>query len=457
MRSISYINDIFFGNPYSQDTSIRPDEISDFISKVQFERLAHDIKMWRDAIREMELAYYPMRVMAQRMYMDTVLNGEVKAIIERWQDLTLQRDYSIYQFKGGKRVESVDLTQQLEEQDWFQDYISTCLDAPMYGYSLIELGNIVDSKFPNVSFTRRENIRIDDKGNPILSNLVYGLSGIQVKDDKLINMFNHWIPTKTDRGVSKCGYGLLYIIALYEIHLRHATEWSMDYTERYGMPIAKGYTRKVGKERDKFKSFLRGSASSAWILLDKSTDDDVIYETAKDAGTAWKIYGDLENRLKGTISKLVLGHEDAMQSLPGKLGGMQAANKDGFNESLIEQAMNSKQIRAGNFVARAVNEIGAPRFRQIGEYVGSDLISGLFPAGYKFAFKNDKEEYEIQRRTNAHRTLVSSWVGELNKAGWNVKKEELEGITGLTLTEAPPETKQIQERTTKSEIIKKED
>ena len=41
--------------------------ISNYIAPVQFERWSHDIAMWRDAIREAELAYYPQRVKMMRM------------------------------------------------------------------------------------------------------------------------------------------------------------------------------------------------------------------------------------------------------------------------------------------------------------------------------------------------------------------------------------------------------
>src|SRR5690606_20886238 len=129
------------------------------------------------------------------------------------------------------------------------------------------------------------------------------------------------------------------------------------------------------------------------------------------------------------------------QSLPGKLGGMQAANKDGFNESLIEQAINSKQIRIGNYVSGVINQISAPKFRQLGEKVGSSLISNLIPKGYSFSLKNDKEEYEIKKRKNAQRIVVSTYVKDLNTAGWDVDQKQLEEELGFKLTPATPETK----------------
>lgn len=418
-----------------------PTSISNFISPIQFQRFAHDVFMWRDAIKEMELPFYPSRVKAQRMFMDTVENGYVKAVIERWKDLTRLRDYTVYQRKNGKEIESKDLTQQLSYQTWFDDYIDFALDAILYGYSLIEMGDIVDDSFPNISFTRRENIRPDgilgDTKSEILTSLIYAIDGVRIEDDPLIRMCNHWIPTKSNRGVSSCGYGLLYNIALCEIHLRHIMEWNMDYVEMFGMPIKKGTTNKTGTARKKFKDFLKSSASNSWALLDKATGDDITYEMVQNAGTAWKSYENVEVRLKDIIAQLVLGHTDAMKSTAGKLGGMQAANKDGFNESLIEQAMNDKQTNAGDFICRKVNEVFAPRMRQLGKYVGSKQIYGLLPEGYYFGLKNDKEEAETERRKNAQNLVKSNIAKNLSTAGFIRNAKELGKDMGMDLKYQP--------------------
>lgn len=433
-RGIQNASSVFpVGNPIGKAT---PQHLSRFISPIQFERLAHDIKMWRDAIVEMEAAYFPMRVKAQRMFMDTVENGTVKSLIERYKDLTLLRDYTVYQIKDGKKIQSDVLTQAVSEQSWFADYVEYILEALLYGYSLIELGDIVNDGFPDISVLRRENIRPDGYANSgaLVTSFVYAIDGVHVeKGDPLITMSNHWIGTKSNRGVSKCGYGLLYNCALYEIHLRHVLEWNMDFVEGFGMPIKKGFTRKQGDAKAAFEQFLSSGASNQWVLLDKATDDDVVYEFAANIGTAWKAYDNVETRLESVLSKLILGHEDAIRSLPGKLGGMQAANKDGFNESLVEQAMNDKQTKVGNFVCRKVNEIGAPAFRSLGKYVGSGVISKLIPEGYYFGLLNDKEEAEIRRRRNAQNLVESEVALNLFKAGYKRDAKELGEWMSMTL------------------------
>lgn len=431
--------------------------IGDFISPVQFERWSHDVGMWRDSIREMELAYYPQRVKAMRMYIDTIENIYVKALYQRWKELTLQRDIIVYQNKGGKKIESEVLTQALDERAWFHDYLELTLEALWWGYTLISLGDIEKDEFPNISGTRRENINPDGNGQgsgAILTSLIYSIDGLHVEEDPLISLCNHWIPTKSDRFVSKCGYGMLYNISYNEIHLRHIMEWNIDYVELYGQPIRKGTTSKVGKDRKQFENWLKYAASRAYVLLDKGTNDEVEFVHQSNNGTSWKVYENIEKRLKNVLSQFTLGHEDAMQSTAGKLGGQQTASKDGFNVSLIEQGMIAKQIYCGNFVGRKVNDTFGPNMRRLGSLIGSKSIKELLPEGYYFGFKNDKEEDEIRRRNNVNRKAIAEYAKGMNDAGYDIDVKQLSTSFGMNLIKSIPEKKLIEQRdtTTRTEI-----
>lgn len=429
-------------NPYpSRMHEPSATNLSRYMAPIQFERIAHDIRMWRDVIREYELAWYPMRVKGQRMYMDTVENPYVKSVIERQKELTMQRDGIITMpNKGGKRVKSLYLSEQLNEQDWFEDYVDGYLNARLYGYSLIELGAIVGDAFPLIKETNRENIRPDglDGTGPILTSMVYGIDGVHFADEKLISLCNHWVPTKPTRSTTTCGYGLLYNIALLEIHLRHVLEWNLDYGENYGMPIKVGKTNKIGKDRDEFENFLRNSASNAYVLLDKRTDDELAYVMAEAAGSAWKVYENIEERMQGVVAQLMLGHTDAMKSTPGKLGGLQNANKSGNNISLVQQAMNAKQVMIGNFVCRGINNIGAPKFRALGKYVGSKTIAGLFPEGARYKLLNDTEETETRRKKREDQQSLAVIAKTFNDGGYDVDVKQMQKMTGLKLTKQDP-------------------
>lgn len=403
-----------------------PTTISDYISKVQFMRLAADLKDLRDCYTEAEYGFFPMRVKFNRIYMNVVENPVVKTLLDRAKELTTQRDWYIYQIKDGKKITSESLTSTINANHWLSDYIEYIVDAVHYGYTLIELGEIdtsnLDNPFPGLSFTRRENIRPDgvNKEGAILGSIPYLIDGVKIEINErepLIPLCNHWIGTKSNRGVSKCGYGLLANLAKLEINHRHIEEWQVDYIESFGTPTLVGETRKQGDKRKTFEKFLANAAANKYILLDPATGDKLTYEMPPSAGTGFKIFSLAKKEYEGLMSQLVLGHSDAIVSLPGKLGGQQSANKDGNNESLIQKAMNSKQIWYGNFVCRKMNEVSAPKFRELGKIINVKFLKELIPEGYYFGMKNDSEEQEVIRRTNSSMDMTSKYLLNMYNAG----------------------------------------
>lgn len=398
-------------NPFQTYGKIDSQHISRTIAPIQFERWAADIADWRSAMSEMEHAFYPFRVKSVRIYIDTIENVFVKALINRMQELVLQRQPQVYQYKsdsrGGarKKVISSDLSQQLNANFWFEDYRKLILDAPLWGFRLIELGEIDlsnENLFPNLTFTRPENIRIDKWRGALLTSIPYFIDGIEVQNIEEVTMWNHYIGTKSNRGVSDCGYGMLYNISEYAIHLKHLLGWRLDFIENYGQPTRVGTTSKQGTARKKFEQFLANPSSNQYILLDKSTSDEVKFESmaGTGTGTAWKSHGDAANFLKKELSQMVLGHEDAFMTTPGKVGANVTSNKDGFNESSMEQAINQKQIIYSNFEIRKMNEVSFPSFRKLAKYTGIKRID-LVPEGYTYGLTNDKEDQEVRRRFNA--------------------------------------------------------
>lgn len=451
-RGLSGRTESFFStNPPS------PTNIDAYIPRQQFERFTHDIGMWRDSVYEAELAFRPARTRMQRMYMDAASSPHIIAIIERWKELTLQRKREIWMpSSGGGSLQKSDyLTDHLADNSWFHSYMEGVIMATKYGYSFIALGNIVDDKFPSLKEIRREHVNPDGTGNgPTLNKMIYSINGVEILDDPLIEMCNHYIPTRPWGRASNCGYGDFLYASFYDIHLRNLLGWNLDYAESFGMPIKKGSTNKIDKERKKFEDFLANGASSAYILLDKNSGDEIEFVQAQNAGTAWKVYGDAADRIEGKLAQIILGHEDVMKSTPGKLGGMQKGNKDGEDMNFIQQALNSKQATIGTFVENTIHDISAPLFRKLGKYVGSKNISELFPLGSRIKLLNDAEENEVKNRDLNFKKKYADIASVFNTAGYDVDAEEFSTFTGMKLTRIDPRTESFQERKNTTTIIK---
>lgn len=391
--------------------------LRNYITPVQLQRLRHDVQMWRDAVKEAEQAWYPHRVRMQRMYIDTILSGHTLACVERRKDLTLLRDYC---FKNEAGVENEDL-KKIFNQKWFAQFLNYALDAQYYGYTLVTLGDLVNDNFPELGIVRRFNISPDRLN---VTSYVYALSGAQFLEEPYVD-WHVWIPTSTDIGISKVGYGLLYNVAIYEILCRNLLGNNADASELYGMPTRIGTTTKTEEdERRAFESALANMGSSGYILKD-ALDEVELLET-KGNGQGFKIYADFEKRLEAKISKIILGHADALDSTPGKLGASQG------EENPAWMAMRDKQQKDGAFLEDVVNDILVPKLQKLG-FKGAELLSE-----YKFCFENTHEIKEATEYENAQSLQVATIALTMKNAGLKMDAKYFEERTGIP-TEAVEE------------------
>jgi phage gp29-like protein len=414
-------NDIIRRAPGDKDGN---KNLNRYPAPVQFQRFRQDVKSWRDCMTEMEHAYYPYRVKQQRLFQDTVLNGDVFAAMERRKDLTLQRDFMICDEKGTpseelkaifKNKTSATLAKG-NSTSWFEDFMTHTIDALFYSYSLISLGDVVNDAFPEITLVKRENVSPDRLN---VSPYVYSLQGASFLDDPYRD-WHVWVPTRSELGRTNCGYGLLYIVAFYELIHRNNLGFNADFNEIFNQPLRKGKTVKTEEaERAEFESALRDVGRMAYILLDDGMDD-VEFVESKNVGSAYMSYESLGNRLKKVISKILLGHEDAMDSVPGKLG----SNQDG-DKSPVQQALSSKQSKDGVFVENVVNSQLLPLMR----------IQGFnIPINYHFEFLNDDEKSEIRDKEDKSNKATADIALTMKQAGMQMDATYFTERTGIPAT-----------------------
>lgn len=384
-----------------------------YITPVQLQRIRTDVNMWREAITEAEQAWYPHRVRMQRIYMDTVLNGHVAACMARRKELTLLKEYKLCDTNGEENEEWT----RILKKDWFAKYCNYVLDAQFFGYSLVALGDIIGDEFPKLTTIRRFNISPDRLN---VTSYVYSLSGAQFLDDPY-RLWHVWVPTPTEIGVSLVGYGLLYKVALYEIICRNVLGFNMDSAELYGMPIRVGKTAKTEEaERGEFEAALSKMGNAGYILLDMM--DELELMESKQTGQGFKIYESLETRCEKKISKILLGHADALDSTPGKLGAGSG------EDNPVAEALQNIQTIDTRFLEHNVNTELLPRLREMGMAIPDDL---------HFEIKNDQEREEMRRREDASNKTTAEIAQTMKNAGLQMDPAYFEERTGIPTTAAP--------------------
>lgn len=421
MSLFSKITNYMFPTSFNNQPRIVRDEnvkaISNYISPVQFQRLKVDIASWRDAVKEAEQAFYPHRVKMQRVFIDTILNGQVDACMNKRKNLTLLKGFSI---KVGDKVD--ERATELLQKQWFLNLLNYTLDAKFYGYTLIGLNEVINNELPNLEVIKRWNVSPDRYQ---LVPLVYSLSGINFLDpeakDKDGNSYYDWtiyIDTPSETGASVCGYGLLYKVALYEIYIRNNMGYNATALELFGQPLRVGKTSKTDEyERAEYERALRDMGASGYILLDLM-DEIQLVEGSSQSGKNMG-FANLEERCNKMISKIILGHADAMDSVSGKLGAEDSALE------AIEQVEKADTA----WLESVINTKVLPKLANLGLPI---------PNGATFCFSNDKEQLEAQKRKDEEIKQIADIALTFKNAGVELPIEWIEERTGIKVTKAEP-------------------
>ena len=387
------------------------------------DRTAKDLEAWRDSLRQTENPFFPYRTQMQMLFNDTILNDHVRSCMLRRRNMTMLRDFEV-QTADGKNIPK---WTEYFHKPWFsQKVLQFILDARFYGYSLIALGDIKKGEFVNPSIVRRTHISPERlEVMPFLNNPTgYKFDEAPYKDWHL------WVPTVSEDGVTSCGMGLLYPVARLEIFLRSNTSWNADFVQIFGMPILEMKTNKTEEaERKMALEAIQSLASNGCLVSDAMGDELVVHATASQ-GNGYKSYNDFDKRLIGGVSKLILGHEDAISSVPGKLGASQLVNSgsktnDGDAATPVAKAMRDIQTEDANFIEPVVTYALFEQMRNLGIRV---------PQGAKFVFLNDAEEREIQALEADKNQKIATLALTMAQGGLKMDEAYFEKMTGVGCT-----------------------
>lgn len=379
------------------------------LTPLQLSRIRVDIGELRSAIAEAEQAYYPHRVKLQRIFQDTILNGQVEAGMGLRKDLTLLKEFEL---KSGENV-NVEATDYLRS-DWFYNALNYILDARAYGYSLISFGDILDGKFPDLTIVKRWNVSPDRK---ILGRYIYAMSGESFVDPA--NELTDWslyVDTPSDTGASICGYGYLLKVAYYEIFIRQNVGFNATALELFGQPTRVLKTSKTD-EYERATLFNAGvqMGNSGVILMDP-TDEIELVEASGGQGKN-NGFESFESRMLKMVSKIILGHADAIDSQTGKLGG-EDASKEAI--ARVEKADNQ-------WVANIVNSLFIPKLQALGCPI---------PLGLKFEFLNTKEKAEQREKEDASNKVTAEIFQAIKNAGGDPDWKYFTERTGIPVEKA---------------------
>lgn len=257
----------------------------------------NDIANWRNAWQSAVDVRNPNRLKLYDIYRDAMTDAHLSGCIQQRVGFVMSRSFKLVNADG----DADDEAGHLLDQAWFKSLCRYCLDANWYGYSLIELGNVVSDgdghpSFNGVTLIPRKHV-IPEYGRVVTRVGYPWSSGIDYHErpfsDRLIE------------AGQPDDLGLLLKAALHTIPKKHAMSFWDCFAEIFGMPmrIARTTTRDP-KEFKKLEDMIYNAAASLGVVTSAETDIQFV-ESGK--GDAFNVYDKRIDRANSELSKLIIG------------------------------------------------------------------------------------------------------------------------------------------------------
>ncbi len=311
-----------------------------YIVPQQNYRTRQDIQKFREAVLTAENVHLPNRRQLYKGYQDAWDDAHVKAVINNRKLKTLGKDFAICN-EEGEEIEDITV---LFKSEWFRQFIDYALDSIYWGHSLIELGDIIDDQFKEVTLVKRENVR------PEFHTVTKNSSDIPTDgikyDEGIYKNWNIGVGLDHDLGLLKS------IMPLWIYKKESLGGWS-QYTEIFGQPMRVGKTNTTNEpDREHMEEQLQNMGSSAYAVIGQ--DDEFQFLFPND-GAAFKSYEDLCRFCDEQISKIVFGQT------------MTSDNGSSRSQSEVHERLAEDYVRADSImIENLVNQELIPRMRNLG-------------------------------------------------------------------------------------------
>lgn len=355
-------------------------------------REREDVGKWRSALQTAESADHPDRTGLIRIYKDVDLDGHITGIIGAIKNKIKAKPFMIIDSQG----EIDEVATELFEKEWFFKFIDFMIEAPFWGYSLVQLGNIKDDGFPEIELVPREYVVPElqiVKKDLFIGRTTSEATNVFHFNDPLLKDWFIFIGEKKDMG-------LFNKATPHALSKKNLFTEMWEYGELFGMPIRKGHTDIKDPERRKnMEEMIRNMGSAAWGVFDKDDNIDFI-EAGK--GDATKVF----------IEPIKLSNEEISKCFTGQLAvfdeksfvGSAEVHERIFNELIIAILRNAKFIVNNKLVPRMVRHrmlSFGKSFRWKEEETisiidRSKMITDLTKVGYKFKPETVTEKVGIE-------------------------------------------------------------
>ena len=256
-----------------------------------------DIADWRRAWQMAINVDSPSRRRLYDIYRDADIDNHLTGCVEQRKGFVLARSFKIEDSKGNVNDDAI----HYFRQEWFRQLCSHALDSRMWGFSLIELGDVKEDGdgcpcYDGLRLIPRKYVI--PEYHRVITNLGQDWrSGIDYHEEP----FSQWL---IEAGQPD-DLGLLLKAATQTIPKKNMLAFWDTFGEIFGMPMRIGHTTvRDRKELAEMEKMMDNMGTEFWALFPEGTDIEVVESTK---GDAFNVYDKRVERANSELSKLIIG------------------------------------------------------------------------------------------------------------------------------------------------------
>lgn len=256
-----------------------------------------DIADWRNAWQMAINVDNPNRTRLYDIYNDVEVDAHLSGCVEQRKGFVKARTFKIVDKEGKDAPEAM----KYFDQVWFKQLIDYCLEANYWGYSLIELGDVIINAegikcFDGVQLVPRKHVI------PEYHRIIEQLGTDWRKGiDYTQGAYPDWFIEAGSRN----SLGLYLKAALHTIPKKNTLAFWDTFSEMFGMPMRIGRTTSRNeKDQDDLERVLKEAAHNQYMIMGQDTEIEFVESGKSDS---FNVYDKRIDRANSELSKLVIG------------------------------------------------------------------------------------------------------------------------------------------------------
>lgn len=350
----------------------RRTDITENIVKLNDRAIIKDIERWRRAVLDARrIDERASRRDLIDIYEDVNDDGHVTGIVESIKNKIKAKDFEVVDSAGNPDENSTALL----ERQWFFKYIDFVIEAPFWGYTLIQLGDIVDDGFPFIEDVPREYVVPEEE--IVIQDL--HIKGRSRSIASSATVYEYTSPTFRPWFIfvgssDQKNLGLFNKAAPYTISKRGVFAQAWAYAEIFGQPIRLGKTdisdpmRKRNMER-----MLESMGSSSWGVF--NNDDELELVQASNADS-----------MEVFSEPIKLNNEEISKAFAGGTGM--------FDEKAFVGSVEVQERLFMEFIRTFMRTV---KFSINDQLIPRMIAQGMLPEGSRFKWLTEESNTAIEK------------------------------------------------------------